>query len=134
MRAIGLAQGELTTGQRGGPCCRGRFARRLVTGMAAGLLVCAFPTVAGATDYCVDAVAACGPKNVAGFQDALDKAAATGNADRIFLGATTHTAPVASGFTYEQQAGPVEIVGAGGGVATPTIVTSPAGATTGCSA
>ena len=83
--------------------------------MAAGLLVCAFPTVAGATDYCVDAVAACGPKNVAGFQDALNKAAATGNADRIFLGATTHTAPVASGFTYEQQAGPVEIVGAGGG-------------------
>ncbi len=117
----------MTTEQRGGPWCRGRFPRRLVTGMAAGLVVCAFPTVAGATDYCVDTVAACGPKNVAGFQDALDKAAATSNADRIFLGATTYTAPIASGFTYEQQAGPVEIVGAGGGGPTPTIVTSPAG-------
>ncbi len=117
----------MTTEQRGRPWCRGRFPRRLVTGMAAGLVVCAFPTVAGATDYCVDTVAACGPKNVAGFQDALDKAAATSNADRIFLGATTYTAPIASGFTYEQQAGPVEIVGAGGGGPTPTIVTSPAG-------
>jgi len=117
----------MTGDHRAGPSCPGRFARWLVMGVAAGLLVCAFPAVAGATDYCVDTIAACGPKNVASFQDALDKSAATGNADRIFLGATTYTAPVAGGFTYDQQAGPVEIIGAGGGGPTPTIVTSPPG-------
>jgi len=117
----------MTGDHRAGPCGPGRFARWLVMGVAAGLVVCAFPAVAGATDYCVDTIAACGPKNVASFQDALDKSAATGNADRIFLGATTYTAPIASGFTYDQQAGPVEIIGAGGGGPTPTIVTSPPG-------
>jgi hypothetical protein len=129
MRTIDVAHDELTGERPTDRSSQGRFMRWLAVGVAAGLLAFAFPAVAGATDYCVDAVPACGPKNVASFQAALDKAAAATDADRIFLGPLTYTAPVANGFAYDESGGPVEIVGAGQGGPTPTIVTSAPGAT-----
>lgn len=128
MRTIDVLHRELTGERLTDRCSQGRLLRWLAVGVAAGLLAFAFPAVAGATDYCVDAVPACGPKNVASFQEALDKAAAATDADRVFLGASTYTAPVANGFAYDNPGGPVEIIGAGQDSSTPTIVTSAPGA------
>jgi hypothetical protein len=99
----------------------------LPVGLAAGLLASAFPAVAGATDYCVDATPACGSKNVPGIQEALNLADGSSGADRIFLGPGTHTAPVASGFDYDNPSGPVEIIGTGRGGPDETVITRPPG-------
>jgi hypothetical protein len=115
--------------RRRGRSCRGRLVRLSALGAAAGLVASAFPAVAGATDYCVAPNTGCGPTNVATFQQALDLAAAGADADRIFLGAATYTAPTASGFAYDQPSRPVEIVGAGRGGPTRSVVMSPSGAT-----
>jgi hypothetical protein len=98
--------------------------RWLPVGLAAGLFASAFPAVASATDYCVDATPACGPKNVASFEQALTQAGAASDPDRIFLGATTYTAPTGSGYGYTHTSSPVEIVGQGTGQ---TILTAPSG-------
>jgi hypothetical protein len=99
----------------------------LLVALTAGLLLSSFPAVAGATDYCVGA-SGCDPaNNLQSFQTALGKAAATSGADRIFLGAGTHTAPV-TGYTYGSSE-PVEIVGSGQGGPDATLITSAAGAT-----
>jgi len=69
---------------------------------------------AAATDYCVDVAMTCDAANNLGhFEDALNKADDAPNADRIFLGAGTYTAPDAAGFNY--QSGPVEVIGKGQG-------------------
>jgi hypothetical protein len=98
---------------------------RLAVAVAAAVIVVAvLPGAAGATDYCVDPSIDCGANKVDSFQKALDLADDTPDADRIFLGAGTYTAPDKGGFQYYQMDGPVEIVGAG---AERTILTSPAG-------
>ena len=104
---------------------RGRLARRLGANVAAALLVGALPAVAGAADYCVAPNTSCdGPKNVQTFEQALDLADEAADADRIFLGAATYTAPTAGGFMYNWSEAPLEVVGKGIGQ---TILTSPAG-------
>ena len=107
---------------------RGRLAHVLPVGLAAALAVAALPAVAGAADYCVAPNIDCGGTKVQTLQGALDQAAASIEADRVFLGAATYTAPTASGFHYYHASSPVEIVGAGQGGPTASIVTSPAGA------
>ena len=98
--------------------------RWLPVGLAAGLVASAFPAVASATDYCVDTTPACGTKNVASFEQALTQAGAASDPDRIFLGATTYTAPTGDGYRYNHTSSPVEIVGQGTGQ---TIITGPSG-------
>jgi hypothetical protein len=81
-----------------------------------GLLVAglALAQPAAATDYCVDVANTCDATNELGsFEAALGKADDSANADRIFLGAKTYTAPSAAGFDY--QSGPVEVIGKGQG-------------------
>jgi hypothetical protein len=69
---------------------------------------------AAATDYCVDVAMTCdAANNLGSFEDALNKADDAPNADRIFLGAGTYTAPGDAGFNY--QSGPVEVIGKGQG-------------------
>jgi hypothetical protein len=99
----------------------------LLVALTAGLLLSAFPAVAGATDYCVGAPGCDPTNNLQSFQTALGKAAAGNDADRIFLGAGTYTAPV-TGFSYGA-GGPVEIVGTGQSGLGATVITGPAGAT-----
>ena len=95
-----------------------RLAAVPVVVIATGLTV-AQP--AAATDYCVDVPTTCDAINdVANFETALDKADDSANADRIFLGAGTYTAPNAAGFNYA--GGPVEVIGQGQGT---TILTAP---------
>lgn len=97
--------------------------RWLPVGLA-GLVAAAFPAVAGATDYCVAPNTTCdGPNNLQTFEQALALADDATDADRVFLGAATYTAPDAGGFGYYQSNGSVEIVGQGAGQ---TILTSPA--------
>jgi hypothetical protein len=99
--------------------------RLTATAIAAIVLCCALPAVAGAADYCVYPNESCGQNNVKGFQNALNNAAGTGEADRILLGADTYVAPqVPAGFGYTGQS-PVEIVGSGRGQ---TILTAQQGA------
>jgi len=93
-------------------------------GVAALCAVGALPAVAGATDYCVAPNAACGGTPVNSFEQALDQADNAADADRIFLGAATYTAPTAGGYDYSQ-AYPVEIIGQGTGQ---TLLTAPPGA------
>lgn len=90
------------------------------------LLALALPAVASANDYCVHPNESCGGTNVAYLEDALAMAAAGDNPDRIFLGEDTYTAPAATGFEYDNQYGPVEIIGLGRGR---TTLTSQPGAT-----
>jgi hypothetical protein len=101
---------------------RVRVVRCLAAAAAAALLVGVLPAVAGATDYCVDTD--CGGTNVQSFEQALGLADDAPDADRIFLGAATYTAPTASGYAYST-GGPVEIIGQGVGQ---TVLTGPAGA------
>jgi hypothetical protein len=104
------------------------YVRWMPVCLAAGLLACACPSVAGAADYCVETLPACGTKNVATFQDALDSAAATEEADRIYLGGETYTAPAATGFVYDRPDRPVEIIGNGrGGPEGSTLTGQPGG-------
>jgi hypothetical protein len=80
----------------------------------------AFAQPAAATDYCVDVPSTCDPtNNLPHFEDALNKADDAPDADRIFLGAGTYTAPSAAGFSY--LGGPVEVIGKGQGT---TILTN----------
>ena len=81
--------------------------------LVAGALALAQPALA--TDYCVQPNTTCGGTQVDKLQVALDLAAFSPNADRIFLGTYKYIAPVATGFTYDRNDGPVEIVGAGNG-------------------
>jgi hypothetical protein len=80
----------------------------------------ALPGPAAATDYCVAPNTTCGGTNVADFQTALSNAAAASNADRIFLGAATYTAPTTAGYSYSAPGSPVEVTGAGVGQTTLT--------------
>jgi hypothetical protein len=94
----------------------------LAVGVAAALFAGALPVAASAADYCVAPNTSCGGTNVATFGQALDLADNATDADRIFLGADTYTAPTASGFSYSQSSSPVEIIGQGTGR---TILTGP---------
>jgi hypothetical protein len=80
------------------------------------------PAAAGASDYCLDT--GCGGTNVQSFEQALDQADNATDADRIFLGDGTYTAPTMTGVRYDRSDAPVEIIGQGTGR---TILTSPAG-------
>ena len=86
--------------------------------VAAGLAVAA---PASAADYCVNTGCA---NTSPTFQDALNQAAATLDADRILLGASTYAAPTIAGFDY-QAASKVEVIGAGAGQTTITGPSSP---------
>ena len=101
-----------------------RLARWLALPVTAALIGGALPAVAAAADYYVAPNTGSGGTNVASFEQALDLADNAPDADRIFLGAGTYTAPVASGFDYLKPNAPVEIVGQGMGQ---TTLTSPAG-------
>jgi hypothetical protein len=104
-----------------------RLSRRAVVPALAlaGLAVGAAP--AGAVDFCVAPDTNCGAGNVAHLQTALDLSAFSDNADRIFLGAATYTAPL-TGFDYENLNGPVELIGAG---QANTILTGPTNGSSG---
>jgi hypothetical protein len=82
----------------------------------------ALPAVASAADYCVAPNTGCGGTNVATFEQALDLTDNASDADRIFLGGATYTAPTTSGYSYSQSSSPVEIIGHGTGQ---TILTGP---------
>jgi hypothetical protein len=99
-----------------------RPARWLAVPVAAALIAGALPAVAGAADYCVAPNTGCGGTNVASLEQALDQADNATDADRIYLGAATYTAPTANGFSYTAQSSPVEIIGQGTGQ---TILTGP---------
>jgi hypothetical protein len=79
---------------------------------------------AAASDYCVlPQNPACSGSQAATLQAALTSAAGSPDADRIFLGAATYTAPTTGGYEYTNAAGPVELIGEGSGK---TFVTGPA--------
>jgi hypothetical protein len=79
---------------------------------------------AAATDYCVNA--SCGGTPEPTLEDALAAAASATDADRVFLGAGTYTAPSTLGYVSVAPDSPVEIIGAGAGQ---TILTAPTLAT-----
>jgi len=79
--------------------------------LVAGALASAAP--ASAVDFCVAPNTTCGGTAVGDLQNALDLAAFSNSADRIFLGAGTYTAG-STGFQYNA-VGKLEIVGAGRG-------------------
>jgi len=92
--------------------CLSRFG---VLVIGAAVFACALPSVAAATDYCVGQNMSCAPANHRDkFQNALDGAAATPDADRILLGAETYTAGTVAGYVYNAPS-PLEIIGAGVG-------------------
>lgn len=89
-------------------------------------LFAALPAAAQAADFCVAPNTSCGePGNVETLGQALGAADGATDADRIFLGADTYTAPSGAGFVYNAADSPVEIIGAGVGS---TTLTAPAGA------
>ena len=102
-----------------------RRLRFITAGAAAVVLGAALPAVASATDYCVAPNTGCEANNVDTLQVALDKAAANDDADRVLLGVGTYVAESLTGFDYNSQTAPVEIVGTGRGS---TILTAPTGA------
>ena len=84
--------------------------------VSAVAFACALPAVASATDYCVGSNTSCAPADHRDkFQNALNDAAATPDADRILLGAETYTAGTVAGYVYNAPGSRVEIVGAGVG-------------------
>lgn len=87
------------------------FIRLATVGAAAMILGAAVPSVAGATDYCVDT--SCGGTQAASLDQALDLADDADDADRIFLGAKIYT-PQGTSYKYLAP-GPVEIIGQGAG-------------------
>jgi len=99
--------------------------RAPVLGLATAIVVAACPAVASATDYCVPPNDNCAGTPVPSFDKALELAAQGTNADRIFLGDTTYVAQTGTGFTYNVQGSPLEIIGKGSGK---TALTSPPGA------
>jgi hypothetical protein len=90
---------------------RGRFAGLLVAATTAALLAGALPAAAGAADYCVAPKTSCGGTNMATFGQALGLAGKAPDADRIFLGAATYTAPTAPGYGYNAPSAPLAIIG-----------------------
>ena len=88
-----------------------RLAPRLAA--LALLTILAAPASAQATDFCVAPNATCGGTNVPTLQAALAAADNAANADRVFLGEATYTAPTVGGFGYDAPTFPVEILGAG---------------------
>src|ERR687887_1657336 len=84
-----------------------RLACALLAGLTAALVAGGLPAAASAADYCVAPNTTCGGTNVASFEQALDLADNATDADRIFLGAATYTAPDSGGFPYRQTHGPV---------------------------
>jgi hypothetical protein len=100
---------------------------RLLGPALAGLLCLGggLPAAANAADYCVAPNTSCdGPKNVQTLAQALNMAGEATDADRIFLGAATYTAPTATGFVYHVLDAPVELIGQGTGK---TLLTGPEG-------
>jgi hypothetical protein len=93
---------------------------------AAAFAAIALPATARATDYCVAPNTTCGGTNVSTFEQALDLADNANDADRIFLGDATYTAPTTSGFDYFRPAGPLEIAGDASGH---SVLTAPDGST-----
>ena len=87
------------------------FIRLATAGAAAMILGAAVPSVAGATDYCLDT--SCEGTEAASLDQALDLADDADDADRIFLGAKIYT-PQGTSFKYLAP-GPVEIIGQGAG-------------------
>jgi len=81
---------------------RGRLAGWVAAGACAGLLAGVLPAMASAADYCVAPNTTCGGTNVATFEQALDLADNAPDADRIFLGAATYTAPTSDGDLYDK--------------------------------
>ena len=79
------------------------------------------PAVASAKDYPLP------PASGQAFADALAQAKANPGPDRILLGAGFYTAPVATGFNYDDPGNPVEIAGAGRDGAGATIITGQLG-------
>lgn len=75
------------------------------------------PAVASAKDYPVP------PASGQAFADALAQAKANPGPDRILLGGGFYTAPVPTGFNYDDPGNPVEIAGAGRDGAGATIIT-----------
>ena len=105
---------------------RPTFARWLQAVFTGGVIACAVPAVAGATDYCVAPNVSCDQAHtVQSVEAALSLADDATDADRILLGAATYTPPPGYGFEYNRSDAPVEIIGAGPGQ---TILTRPAGA------
>jgi hypothetical protein len=101
-----------------------RLIRRGFVGLGAAILVCALPSAAGATDYCVGRDG-CEPGNTyQTLEAALGSAEDASDADRVLIGPGTYTAAFVTGFQYQESTGPVEIVGTGIGQ---TILTGPAG-------
>src|SRR5215213_7688211 len=79
---------------------------------------------AAATDYCVNA--SCGGTPEPTLEDALAAAGSATDADRVFVGSGTYTAPSTLGYVSVAPDSPVEIIGAGAGQ---TILTAPTAAT-----
>ncbi|MET0511622.1 MAG: hypothetical protein ABW135_08080 [Thermoleophilaceae bacterium] len=100
-----------------------RLSRILVPVAAMATIALSIPTMANATDYCVQT--SCGGTNLNDLQAALDEAKKSTDADRIFLGAGDYMAPSNFGFRYDST-GPVEIIGTG---QNNTVLTAPLGAT-----
>ncbi len=91
---------------------RSRLPLLLCAGAAAAL---AAPSAAQAIDYCVPTTSAC-PGGVgtaqATFEGALDLADNTNALDRVYLAPGTYTAPTTTGFSYNLNTGPLQIIGA----------------------
>ncbi len=105
---------------------RPTFARWLQAAFTGGVIACAVPAVAGATDYCVAPNVSCDQAHtVPSVEAALSLADDATDADRVLLGAATYTPPPGYSFEYHRSDAPVEIVGAGVGQ---TVLTRPAGA------
>ena len=93
---------------------------------AAAFAAIALPSAARATDYCVAPNTTCGGTDVPTLEQAIDLADNANDADRIFLGDATYTAPTASGYSYSNGFAPVEIIGDG---EAKTVLTAPSGST-----
>ena len=105
---------------------RPRLTRLLQAALAGGVIACALPAVASATDYCVAPNASCDQAHtVQTVEAALSLADDATDADRVLLGTATYTPPPGYWFDYNRSDAPVEIIGAGVGQ---TILTRPAGA------
>src|SRR3954451_21600410 len=76
--------------------------------MAAAITAGVVPAIAGATDYCVTPASSCPASSVTEptFEAALAAAGTAPDADRVFLGADTYTAPVTNGFAYDHPSSP----------------------------
>jgi hypothetical protein len=92
-----------------------RHLARSVVAILGFAVLAAWAPAAQAADFCVAPNTTCGGSHVATFEAALGAADDDFGADRVFLGTATYTAPTATGFFYDAQSSPVEIIGAGMG-------------------